>query len=57
MDFELHERLLAQLNDKRAYEFYCTWACDIIALMPEDRVDDMDWDFMIESLQEYISEQ
>jgi hypothetical protein len=57
MDFELYERLIPQLKSKSAREFYFTWACDIIALEPEDRVCEMNWDFMLDALQERIAEQ
>lgn len=57
MNNELFEKLISQVIEESNREFFYSWACDIISLMPEDRVEEMDWDFMLDSLSEYISEQ
>ena len=54
IDSNLFEERIALLSDESDREFFYTWACDIIACMPEDRVDYMSWDHMLEMLQEKI---
>ena len=56
MNNELFEKLISQVKEEPKKEFFYNWACDIISLMPEERLDYMDWNFMLDSLSEYISE-